>query len=175
MSADVIDFITAQSFEWYDDIIFYLIHGNSPPTLDFKKCRTLRLKATPYHFVDNVLVCKIYDGVFLSCIEKLEVDILLVDLHAGLAGGHYSGETTSHKVLREGYYWPTMLKYTYNIVRKCEPCQKCVGKLRNPAFPLQPVIVQYPFQQWGMDFVSPISPPSSLQHKYILNATYYFT
>ena len=48
MSADVIDFITAQSFEWYDDIIFYLIHGYAPSTLDLKKCRTLRLKATPY-------------------------------------------------------------------------------------------------------------------------------
>ena len=48
MSVDTIYVITAPSFEWYDDIIFYLTHGYSPPTLDFKKHRTLRLKETPY-------------------------------------------------------------------------------------------------------------------------------
>ena len=48
MSANNIDVITAPSSDWYDDIIFYLIHGYAPSTLDLKKCRTLRLKATPY-------------------------------------------------------------------------------------------------------------------------------
>ena len=43
------------------------------------------------------------------------------------------------------------------------------------AFPLEPVAVQFPFQQWGLDFVRPINPMSSLQHKYILTATDYFT
>ena len=58
---------------------------------------------------------------------------------------------------------------------KCEPFQICAGKLKKPTFPLQFVIVQYPFQQWGMDFVGPITPPCLLQHKYIFTATDYFT
>ena len=40
---------------------------------------------------------------------------------------------------------------------------------------MQPVAVQFPFQQWGLDFVGPINHVSSLQHKYILTATDYFT
>ena len=74
MSADTIDVITSSSYEWHDDIRFYLIHGYAPPTLDFKKNRTLRLKETPYQFIDNVLFCKNYDGVFLRCLEKPEAD-----------------------------------------------------------------------------------------------------
>ena len=118
MSADSIDVITTLSSKWYDDIIFYLIHGYAPSTLDLKKCRTLRLKATPYQFIDNVLFHKNYDGVFLRCLEKPEADKLLVDLHAGPAGGHYYGETTTHKVLREVYDQPALFKDSYNLVRK---------------------------------------------------------
>ena len=32
-----------------------------------------------------------------------------------------------------------------------------------------------PFQQWGLDFIGEINPPSSAQHKWILTATDYFT
>ena len=32
-----------------------------------------------------------------------------------------------------------------------------------------------PFQQWGIDFIGEIHPPSSGQHKWILTATDYFT
>ena len=48
-------------------------------------------------------------------------------------------------------------------------------KLKKSAFPLQLVAIQFPFQQWGLDFDGPINHVSSLQHKCILEATYYFT
>ena len=137
MSVDTIDVIFAQSSKWYDDIIFYLTHRYAPPTIDFKKCRTLRLEEMPYQFIDNVFFHKNYDVVFLRCLEKTEADIILVDMLAGLAGGHLSRETTAHKVLRAGYYWPMLFKDGYNYVIKCEPCQRCAGKLKKPTFPLQ--------------------------------------
>ena len=70
MSVDAIDVISSSSSEWYDEINFYLTDRYAPPTLDFKKCRNLRLKATPYKFTDNVLFCKNYDGIFFRCPEK---------------------------------------------------------------------------------------------------------
>ena len=38
-----------------------------------------------------------------------------------------------------------------------------------------PVHVDEPFQQWGIDFIGEIHPPSSGQHRWILTATDYFT
>ena len=35
--------------------------------------------------------------------------------------------------------------------------------------------MEMPFQQWGLDFIGEIHPPSSGQHKWILTATNYFT
>ena len=54
MSVDTINIIYSPSFESYDDIKFYLTHRYAPPTLDFKKRRTLRLKSTTYQSIDNV-------------------------------------------------------------------------------------------------------------------------
>lgn len=60
-------------------------------------------------------------------------------------------------------------------MRKCVEFQKSAGREKRPAFPLQPVGVETPFQQWGLDTIGEINPSSSSQHKYIITATYYFT
>ena len=56
MSIDTVNAISAPSSKWYDDIMFYLTHGYSPPTMDFNKRSNLRLKVAPYQFIDNVLL-----------------------------------------------------------------------------------------------------------------------
>ncbi|KAH9308566.1 hypothetical protein KI387_036477, partial [Taxus chinensis] len=43
------------------------------------------------------------------------------------------------------------------------------------ALPLQPISVDQPFMQWGLEFIGMINPPSSSGHKWILIATDYFT
>jgi hypothetical protein len=111
----------------------------------------------------------------MRCLERDEADKVLSELHTGEAGGHFGGDTTSHKVLRAGYYWPTLFKYAHTLCRKCIICQKASGRVQKEAFPLQPVLVDFPFQQWGLDIIGPINPTSSQQHKYIITTTDYFT
>jgi hypothetical protein len=110
----------------------------------------------------------------LKCLENDDVDKVLSELHDGLVGGNFRGDTTTHKILRVGYYWPTLFKYSHAYARKCHECQKSVGKEKKHAFPLQPVIIERPFQQWGLDLIRVINPHSSQLHKYILTTIYYF-
>jgi len=42
-------------------------------------------------------------------------------------------------------------------------------------FPLQPIVIERPFQQWGLDMIGEINPISSQLHKYILTTVDYFT
>ena len=86
--------------------------------------------------IDIVLFCINYDGVFLKFLEKPEADKILFEMHAGPVGRNISGETTAHKVLREGYYWPTLFKDTYTFIIKCEAYQICSSKMKKPASPL---------------------------------------
>ena len=97
------------------------------------------------------------------------------ELHSRPAGGHFGGETTAHKILRAGYYWPTLFWDSYTFVRKCQECQLATGRVKKHVFPLQPVSAERPFQQWGIDIVGQINPHSSMQQKYIITTTDYFT
>ena len=54
-------------------------------------------------------------------------------------------------------------------------CQKFARKHKIQSLPLKPIAVNFPFHQWGLDFIGEIHPPSSGQHKWILIATNFFT
>eukprot|EP00253_Pinus_taeda_P025495 PITA_25495 len=89
--------------------------------------------------------------------------------------GHYGGETTAHKILRAGYYWPTLFRDSHPYARKCKICQTAARQERKPVVPLRPVMIYHLFQQWGLDVIGEITPKYSQQHKYILMMTDYFT
>ena len=82
---------------------------------------------------------------------------------------------TAHKTLTVGYYWPTLFKDAHAYAQKCQICQVNAGMEIRPTFPLQPVTVQNPFEQWGLDVVSEINPNSSKLHKYVLATTDYIS
>jgi len=61
------------------------------------------------------------------------------------------------------------------MIISCHKCQIFEGKRKLLPLPLQPITVEAPFQQWGLEFIGEIHPASSAQHKWILIATNYFT
>ena len=81
------------------------------------------MKSTSYQFIEGVLFRKNYDGFLLIFLEQKDTAKLVKELHDGPAGGHYSRDTTAHKTLRVGYYWPTLFKDTHAYVRKCDVFQ----------------------------------------------------
>ena len=60
-------------------------------------------------------------------------------------------------------------------MRACLECQKFSRKEKLHSLPLKPISIEAPFQQWGLDFIGEIHPPSIGQHKWILTTTDYFT
>ena len=84
-------------------------------------------------------------------------------------------ENHHQKILRAGFYWPTLFPDIHKLVVTCHKCQIFEGKRRLLPLPLHPICVETPFQQWGLDFIREIHPASSAQHKWILTATDYFT
>jgi len=159
----------------YADIIYYLKNRHAPSHVDHTKKRALRLKAKQYQLINDIVFRTNYDFVLLICLEKSEVEKVFQELQDGLAGRHYAGDATTHKILRTSYYWPTLFKDSHSYVRKGQICQTTAGRQKKPSLPLHPVNIEQPFSQWGLDIIGEIIPHSSKQHKYILTATYYFT
>jgi hypothetical protein len=160
---------------WYKDVIYFLQELRPPDGLQRNKARALKLKAVRYCLIDQILYWKDPLGVLLKCMDPQEADRIMVEFHSGLCGGHHSWKTTAHKILRAGYYWPTLFADVHRGVRACITCQRFSGKQQLKSLPLQPVVVSGPFQQWGLDFIGEIHPASSGQHRWILTATDFFT
>jgi transposase InsO family protein len=136
------------------------------------KRRALRLKVSKYCIIRDGLGWTNPNGVILRCVDELESKRLMTEFHSGFCGGHFTEKTTAHKILRAGYYWPTIFSNVHKMVKSC---QLFTGKQKLAALSLWPVVVEAPFQQWGLDFLGQFKDNSSNGYTWILTATDYFT
>jgi len=58
--------------------------------------------------------------------------------------------------------------------KRCHACQIHGDFIHQAPGHLHPTTSSWPFDMWGMDVISPISPPSSKRHRFILAITDYF-
>lgn len=160
---------------WYHDIIHVLENLQARQGTERMKTRFLKQKAEKLCIINCGLYWKEPGGILLSLVEEEEAKRLMKEFHAGDYGGHQYWKATVNKILRVGFYWPTIFTDTRKEVATCHTCQIFEGKGKLLSLPLKPVQVEAPFQQWGLDFIREINPSSSGQHRWILTATDYFT
>jgi hypothetical protein len=142
--------------------------------MNSKERRTLKMKVNQHVLIDDILFRRNFDGILLRCVDENQAQELIKEFHEGICGGHFSPTATTHKIIREGFYWPLIFRDSYAMIRKCFSCQQFSGKMKKFTMPLQPIVVEQPFSQWGLDFVGLINPKSSKGHVYILTTTNYF-
>eukprot|EP00253_Pinus_taeda_P006384 PITA_06384 len=159
---------------WYSYIIYVLKNLSPPPNMTRNKARTLKLKAAKLCILNSALYWKDLGGVLLNCLVEKEAKKVMEDCHEGDCGGHLFWKSTANKVLRAGYYWPTLFADVYKMVKSCHKCKIFEGRQKLQPLPLKPIEMSPPFQQWGLDFIGEIHPASSDQHRWILTTTYYF-
>ena len=83
----------------------------------------------------------------LKCIAGKDADYVLREGHEVVCGNHIGARTLAGKVLRQGYYWPTMLKDAIELIKKCKVCQEHAKISHLPSEPLTSVTSPWPFQQ----------------------------
>jgi len=160
---------------WYADICFVLLNRHAHPGLSRTKNRFLKMKASKLCIIDSALFWKNHEGIFLNCLTLNEIDSVMNEFHVGDCGGHLYWKSTADKILRAGFYWPSLFADVKKFVVSCHKCQIFEGKRKLLPLPLRPISTEKPFQQWGLDFIGEIHPSSSGQHRWILTATDYFT
>ncbi|GKA27052.1 reverse transcriptase domain-containing protein [Tanacetum coccineum] len=81
--------------------------------------------------------------------------------------------TAFGKVFDAGFYWPTIYKDAYELIKSCDACQR-QGKIsQRDEMPQNAIQVCEIFDVWGIDFMGPF--PSSRGNKYILVAVDYLS
>ncbi|GKE09755.1 reverse transcriptase domain-containing protein [Tanacetum coccineum] len=98
---------------------------------DPQKERKLRIKAPLYKIIDE------------HCIEDHTC--------------RHGPRSVVSKIIRLGYYWPSMHKDAKSLIQKCETCQIHSPILRKPKQEMTSIMSAWPFLQWGIDIVGPLS------------------
>ena len=157
---------------WMDPIWDYLIDGRLPD--DPKEASKLRTRLARFTIHKGSLYKRGFFTSILKCIIGKDADYALREVYEGVCGNHIGARTLEGKVLRQGYYWPTMLRDATELVKKCKVCQEHDKISRLPSEPLTSVTSPWPFQQWGLDILGPL-PIGKCQCKFIIVVVDYFT
>ena len=79
--------------------------------------------------------------IIWGCVPETEQGRILNKCHVSPYGGHLAGDRTTHKILKLGFYWPTLFKDCYDWVKHCDKCQKMGNISRRIEMPLQGILV----------------------------------
>ncbi|GJT47037.1 reverse transcriptase domain-containing protein [Tanacetum coccineum] len=126
-----------------------------------------------YFWDDPYLFCICANQIICRCIFGQEALKILKACHEGPTGGHHSANITARKVFDAGFFWPTIYKDAYELIKSCDACQR-QGKISHrDEMPQNAIQVCEIFDVWGIDFMGPF--PSSRGNKYILVAVNYLS
>ncbi|XP_016178420.1 uncharacterized protein LOC107620821 [Arachis ipaensis] len=145
--------LTESSPSWMDPITNFLKHGKLPD--DEKATKTLRREAAKYAIIQEQLFKKGLSQPLLKCLHPDQTDYVLREVHEGCYGHHIGGKALTRKLIRAGYYWPSMMRDSREFVRKCVKCQENANFHKAPASELSLLTSTRHFAQWGVDLLGP--------------------
>ena len=157
---------------WMTPIISYLKDGSLPEGKD--KARKLKVRLARYVLLNEVLYKRGFSQPYLRCLSPDEANYVLREVHEGACGNHLEARSLIHKVVRAGYYWPTIQADAKVYVKVCDQCQRFSNIPRQPSKYLTPMIVPWPFAQWNLDILGPF-PIGTKQMKFLVIGIDYFT
>ncbi|XP_076921117.1 uncharacterized protein LOC143582440 [Bidens hawaiensis] len=89
---------------WMTPIVRYLREGILPE--DKQEARSLLVRALQYEMIDGALYRKLFLGPSLKCIDPLEAEYFIQEIHEGICGMHMGAKMVAARAMRAGYYWP---------------------------------------------------------------------
>ncbi|XP_058075662.1 uncharacterized protein LOC131224130 [Magnolia sinica] len=160
------------TLSWMDPVFNYLTSGYIPS--DKLEARRLRVRAARYVVLDGILYKKWHSQPYLKCLRPDEADYVIRKIHEGICGNHFGSRSLALKILRQGYFWPTIKEDSKNYVQKRDKCQRYAAAPRQYAEKMTPMSGLWPFTQWGIDIIGHLLTGKG-QVKFAIVTVDYFT
>ena len=129
---------------WMEPIWDYIIDGSLSD--DPKKAAKIGARSSRFTNHKGSLYKRGFFMPFLKCIAGKDIEYVLREVHEGICGNHIGAQALAGKVLRQAYNWPTRLKDTTDLVKKCRICQEHAKISHLPSEPLTSITSPWPFQ-----------------------------
>ncbi|XP_057755308.1 uncharacterized protein LOC130974437 [Arachis stenosperma] len=157
---------------WTYPILQYLLDGTLPP--DKKEGKRIKREAANYTIVAGQLYKRGFSQPLLKCVEPGDTEYILREIHEGCCGHHVGGKTLAQKIIRAGYFWPTIIRDSIQLVKSCDKCQRHANIHQAAPHQLSTISAERPFGTWGIDLIGPF-PTASVQLRYLIVAIDYYT
>nr|KYP75999.1 Gypsy retrotransposon integrase-like protein 1 [Cajanus cajan] len=157
---------------WMKGIWNYLKEGTLPEDKD--EARKMRMRSAKFVIVGDELFKHGIFTLLLKCLTAPQAAYVIDEIHRGICGLHSRARSMATRVLRAGYYWPTLKSDYQDYIQKCKECQQFGNTHRQLPETLHHMMSAWPFSQWGMDILGPFLHAKG-QLKFLLVAIDYFT
>jgi hypothetical protein len=108
--------------DWWAPITLFL-QGYYHPS-DVNEAKRLKHRSRDFVLVGGQLYKKGISQPMLKCVTKTEGIQILHEVHSGTCGSHSGPRALAAKVIRQGFYWPTIICAANRVTRSWEPCKK---------------------------------------------------
>jgi ribonuclease HI len=140
--------------DWQAPITLYL-QGNYHPS-NRNEAKRLKHRSRDFALVEGQLYKKGISQPMPNCITETEGIQILREVHNGTCGSHSGPKALTAKVIRQGFYWPTIICTPNRVTRSCEACQKFSPRSGSPSQFTKLIAHTWPLQRWGLDIVGPL-------------------
>jgi hypothetical protein len=119
-----------EGVDWILELKAFLMSSKLPE--DESEAERIVRQASGYCIKDGDFYRCRPNGIAMKCISTHQGQKLLRDIHAGECGHHGSASTLTVKAYRSGFYWPSALWDTAEMVKRCEACQFHAKQIHQP-------------------------------------------
>lgn len=81
----------------------------------------------------------------LRCLGENEVALVFKEVYKGAYNSHIGEKALPQKLLRAGYYFPMLMKYSLAFVKRCNPYQRNTDLHHTPVEFLQSMTFPWTF------------------------------
>ena len=87
---------------------------------DTDKAKKIKKRAARFMILNYTLYKRGFSMPYLKCVDEDEAKYILEEIHKGVCGDHVGPRSLVSKVIRTGYFWPTMQTDVVELVKRCD-------------------------------------------------------
>jgi hypothetical protein len=126
MEIDQPVFTTREVPSWERPIMDFLVDGQLPA--NEAEARRVMRRSKAYTIINKEIYKRSATGVLQRCVESVEGQEMLREIHQGECSHHASSRALVSKAFRHRFYWSMTLQEAEDLVRKCNMRTKFISR-----------------------------------------------
>nr|GFA06863.1 DNA-directed DNA polymerase [Tanacetum cinerariifolium] len=143
------------STPWFADLANYHAGNFIIKGLMSQQKKKFFKDARHYFWDDPYVFRTCADQTIRRCVAGKEAIDILNGCRSGPTGRHYGANYTAKKVFNSGFHWPSIYKDDFELVKRCDSCQRQGKVSQKDEMPQNFIQICEIFDVWGIDFMGP--------------------